>query len=67
MLFLQLAALAALAGAAPALKHVIHEERKVPSRDWVKGARVEKAAVLSMRVGLVQTNLEVGYDHLMEV
>jgi hypothetical protein len=62
------AAIAALVNAAPApVKHVLHEERSMPSRDWVKGARIEKNAVIPMRIGLTQTNLEKGYDYLMEV
>lgn len=62
------AALAALINAAPKpISHVVHEERTVVSRDWIKGARVEKAAIIPMRIGLVQTNLEKGYDYLMEV
>jgi tripeptidyl-peptidase-1 len=62
------AAIAALANAAPAsVKHILHEERSSPSRDWAKGARIEKSAVIPMRIGLTQTNLEKGYDYLMEV
>jgi tripeptidyl-peptidase-1 len=62
------AAIAVLVNAAPApLKHVLHEERSKHPRDWVKGARIEKTAVIPMRIGLTQTNLEKGYDYLMEV
>lgn len=62
------AAIAALVHGAPAsIKHVLHEERTVQSRDWTKGARIEKTAVIPMRIGLTQTNLEKGYDYLMEV
>ena len=62
------AVIAALVSAAPApSNHVLHEERTILSRDWVKSARVEKGAVIPMRIGLTQTNLETGYDRLMEV
>ena len=62
------AAIAALVNAAPApIKHVLHEERTGLSADWTKGARIEKTAVIPMRIGLTQTNLERGYDYLMEV
>jgi tripeptidyl-peptidase-1 len=62
------AAIAALLNAAPApIKHVLHEERTILSRDWTKGARIEKSAVIPMRIGLTQTNLEKGYHYLMEV
>ncbi|KAF8856879.1 putative protease S8 tripeptidyl peptidase I [Acephala macrosclerotiorum] len=63
-----LSALAALINAAPApMKHVLHEERAIASRDWVKSARMEKDAIVPMKIGLTQTNLEKGYAYLMEV
>jgi tripeptidyl-peptidase-1 len=65
-----LAAIAALVNAAPSpspLKHVLHEERSSPARDWVKGARIESSAIIPMRIGLAQTNLDKGYDLLMDV
>lgn len=61
-------ALAAFANALPAtVKHVLHEKRDRHSSDWVKRARVDSHAVLPMRIGLAQSNLEKGYDYLMEV
>lgn len=61
-------AIAALSGAVPApIKHVLHEKRDRQSIDWVKGARVERDAVLPIRIGLTQNNLEKGYDLLMDV
>ena len=66
--FVVVAALAALSSAAPAsTKHVLHEERGSPLSDYVRGARIESSAVLPMRIGLTQTNLDDGYDHLMAV
>lgn len=63
-----ISALAALINAAPApAKHSLHEERSIPSKDWTRGARLEKTALLPMRIGLTQTNLDKGYDYLMEV
>jgi tripeptidyl-peptidase I len=65
-----LAAIAALAHAAPApaqARHVLHEERKTMAFDWVKGARIEADAVLPMRIGLTQTNLDRGEDFLREM
>ncbi|KAH7369691.1 protease S8 tripeptidyl peptidase-like protein I [Rhexocercosporidium sp. MPI-PUGE-AT-0058] len=60
--------LAALCNAAPSpIKHVLHEERAVESRDWVRGARLEKSAIVPMKIGLTQTNLHLGYDYLMDV
>lgn len=70
-MFVKLSVLVAIAGlvnAAPApIKHVLHEERAVANRDWVKSSRIEKDAIIPMRIGLTQTNLEKGYDYLMEV
>lgn len=61
-------AIAALAEAAPAtIKHVLHEKRDRQSYDWVKSGRVESDAILPVRIGMSQNNLENGYDHLMEV
>lgn len=62
------AALAVLSNAAPALlKHVMHEKRQAPASDWVKVARIESTAILPMRIGLTQSNLDKGHDFLMEV
>lgn len=60
--------IAALCSAAPSpIKHVLHEERAVESRDWIKGSRLEKSAIVPMKIGLTQTNLDLGYDYLMDV
>ena len=54
--------------AAPAPStHALHEKRDAPPADWVKTARIEGSAILPMRIGLTQTNLDKGYDYLMEV
>lgn len=59
---------AALSGAVPApIKHVLHEKREQQSYDWVKGDRVESDAMLPVRIGLTQNNLEKGYEYLMDV
>lgn len=62
------AAIAAFVDAAPAsIKHALHEKRSSPASDWVRSARVESTAILPMRIGLSQGNLEKGHDMLMEV
>lgn len=62
------ATIAALVNAAPAsIKHALHEKRQTPASDWVKVARIESTAVLPMRIGLTQSNLDKGHDFLMEV
>lgn len=61
-------AIAALSEAVPApIKHVLHEKRERHGLDWVKGDRVERDAVLPVRVGLTQNNLDKGYELLMDV
>ncbi|TVY80551.1 Aorsin [Lachnellula suecica] len=61
-------ALAALSNAAPTTsKNVLHEERRTPSADWIKGSRIEGSAILPMRIGLTQSNLDKGHDFLMDV
>ena len=61
-------AIAALSAAIPTpVKHVLHEKRELPARDWVKGDRIANDAVLPIRIGLAQNNLEKGEQYLMEV
>lgn len=63
-----LSALAALSNAAPSqTKHVVHEMREKPSADWIKSARIEPSAILPVRIGLSQTNLEKGDEFLSEL
>lgn len=44
-----------------------HEKRTKTDPFWYKGDRVDGDAVLPLRIGLVQSNLENGYEHLMSV
>ncbi|KAJ4416113.1 hypothetical protein N0V82_006957 [Gnomoniopsis sp. IMI 355080] len=47
--------------------HVLHE-RQLPhwSRTWEKKSKVKKSALLPMRIGLRQNNLQEGHDLLMD-
>jgi tripeptidyl-peptidase-1 len=47
--------------------HVVHEKRHAPPRKWVKRDRVSSEAILPMRIGLKQRNLEQGHSLLMDV
>jgi tripeptidyl-peptidase-1 len=47
--------------------HEIHEKRETLHPRWTKGDRVKSHKLLPMRIGLTQTNLDNGYEHLMEV
>ena len=59
---------AALVAAIPTSPAVIHEKRnfsRQPGLDHRQ--RVDAAAIIPLRIGLVQSNLEDGYAHLMNV
>lgn len=63
-----LPAFAALTAAiAVPANHVLHEKRHSHSPFWTKRDRVAADAVLPMRIGLKQSNLDKLYDHLMDV
>lgn len=67
-----LATLLAVAAAKPVPEtHVIHEKRDVAHRfttsKWVKRDRLGQNAVLPVRVGLKQQNLNSGAEWLMDV
>ena len=47
--------------------HEVHERRDTLHSSWTKRHRVESHKLLPMRVGLTQSNLENGYDLLMDV
>ncbi|KAF2098918.1 putative protease S8 tripeptidyl peptidase I [Rhizodiscina lignyota] len=62
-------ALAALAGARPTPdnSYELHEERDGSLHAWIKRDRVFPHAVMPMKIGLTQQNLEKGYQHLIDV
>jgi tripeptidyl-peptidase-1 len=45
----------------------VHERRETLSSRWIKRDRVESHKLLPMRIGLAQTNLDDGYEYLMDV
>jgi tripeptidyl-peptidase I len=47
--------------------HAAHEKRDRPHRQWVKRDRIHKDFGLPVRIGLIQNNLENGYQYLMDV
>lgn len=67
VLFCLLAILAGLDAIAVPLHHEVHEKRERLAPRWTKLDRVEPHKLLPMRIGLTQTNIENGYDHLMKV
>lgn len=54
--------------ALPALtKHVVHEDQDLASYRWLKGDRVPPYAILPVRIGLVQSNLDKAHEYLDDV
>ena len=45
----------------------VHEKRETLHPRWTKRERIESHKLLPMRIGLAQTNLDAGYEHLMKV
>jgi len=65
---LLIVALAALTTALPSQsKHVLHEKRDGPMRNWVKRSRVSGTSNIPVRIGLTQSNLHKADDLIMEV
>lgn len=66
--FVLLSGLAARAAAVPfPANHVVHERRENVPKAWVKRDRLDAAAIVPVRIGMKQSNLEKGHDFLMEV
>lgn len=69
-MYISIAIAALFAGAcisSPVSIHTVHEKRATTPRLWRRGDRVDQEAILPIRIGLTQSNLEDAYDHLMEV
>jgi tripeptidyl-peptidase-1 len=47
--------------------YALHEKRSSMPRLWSRGNRVERDAILPIRAGLTQNNLENAEMHLMDV
>ena len=63
-----LGALAAQTVAVPVtVDHVVHESRSYVPEAWVKRDRLDRGAMLPVRIGMTQQNLDKGYDMLLEV
>ncbi|UKZ82800.1 hypothetical protein TrVFT333_010598 [Trichoderma virens FT-333] len=58
----------------PSSNYVLHETRNPTGtsqvnshRQWKRGDRLDRDAIIPLRIGLVQSNMHLGYDKLMEV
>lgn len=47
--------------------YAVHQKRDAPSSQWVRRNRVERSAVMPMRIALNQRDLHKGYDFVMDV
>jgi tripeptidyl-peptidase-1 len=47
--------------------YALHEKRSSVPRLWSRSNRVEREAILPIRIGLTQNNLENAEMHLMDV
>ncbi|KAN0104205.1 subtilisin-like protein [Hyaloscypha variabilis] len=61
------AAVATVNAVAIPAHHEVHEKRETLHPRWTKRDRVESHKVFQMRIGLKQSNLEKGYEHLIDV
>lgn len=62
-----LASAAILDAIAIPTSHEVHEKRDVLHPRWTKRDRVESHKLLPMRIGLTQSKIESGYEHLLDV
>lgn len=67
ILILSLAAATTWAAPAPRKNHVVHERRNVLPAFWGEPRRVESETKLPVRIGLTQSNSDVGHDLLMDM
>lgn len=67
IILLSLAVASSLAVPAPNRSHVVHERRSALPASWVEPRRVDGQAKLPVRIGLTQSNSDVGHDLLMDV
>jgi hypothetical protein len=58
---------AVLDAAAIPAHHEVHEKRHSLHSRWKKRDRVQEHKLFPMRIGLAQSNIDNGYQHLMDV
>ncbi|KAK5168368.1 uncharacterized protein LTR77_006938 [Saxophila tyrrhenica] len=64
---LGLAAVSAVIALPAPPSHAVHEERSAPPARWLKKDRVPPSAKLLVRLGLTQSNLDIGPEYLLDV
>lgn len=53
--------------ALPSHDYVLHESRAHTRASWKRGNPLDPNTIIPVRVGLTQSNLDIGHDMLMEV
>ena len=64
---MKLSAAAIALAAAVSASEVVHEARDFELPSWTRGSRIESSAIVPVRIGLKQTNLDAGPDRLMAI
>ncbi|GAB7357268.1 hypothetical protein MBLNU459_g8240t2 [Dothideomycetes sp. NU459] len=64
---LTVCSLAASVLATPTTNYAVHEKRDVLPHGWAKRERLDRRAIMPMRIALKQRNIERGYELLNEV
>lgn len=67
LILLPLAVASTWATPAPSKSHVVHERRNALPMSWIDPRRVHGDEFLPVRIGLTQSNSELGHDLLMDV
>ena len=49
------------------INHVVHEKRDTVQRKWIQSNTLDPDHVLPARIGLKQSNLDLGAGHLSEM
>jgi tripeptidyl-peptidase-1 len=47
--------------------HTVHEKRDFTPTRWIKRDRIHSHVTLPVRIGLTQSNLDRGYEFLMDM
>jgi tripeptidyl-peptidase I len=49
------------------VKHVIHEKRDTIQRKWIESSPLDPDHIIPARIGLKQSNLDLGVEYLYEM
>lgn len=47
--------------------HAVHEKRELTHPKWIKRGEVHPLAILPMKIGMTQSNLDRGFEYVMDV